>query len=339
MRRIDITKLDRRELIKLSLMAASATVIGGSRSFGATGSCIDQTPMDIEVFSGIGVGAEAFPTSPFVLNPFTDPLPIPRAMLPGYRTPEGELKPNASFAWAVRTSAFGTNMICRPGPGASSQDSMGQRARYAGGIRVPDAGTHQLWTDGSGVSGTGGGFKKPLFPLPDPLLYHIRLQLRQHSFTSSKVQPIDKAGLPIVPPTGSAGPQNLPMSTIYGFNGTFPGPMINNMYGQPSLVRFENDLDFNPLCLDRQDFGAPDWAFLTHLHNGHSAPECDGNPHHMTDNKGGYLPSQWVDNLYLNWAPDGDSTEKQSFFWFHDHRMHHTGANVYIRNGRSVSDL
>jgi FtsP/CotA-like multicopper oxidase with cupredoxin domain len=29
------------------------------------------------------------------------------------------------------------------------------------------------------------------------------------------------------------------------------------------------------------------------------------------------------------WPPDNDPTEKQSFLWFHDHRMHHTGANVY----------
>jgi FtsP/CotA-like multicopper oxidase with cupredoxin domain len=49
----------------------------------------------------------------------------------------------------------------------------------------------------------------------------------------------------------------------------------------------------------------------------------------MTDNKGGYLPSQWVDNLYLNYPAGNDPAEKQSFFWFHDHRMHHTGANVY----------
>ena len=32
--------------------------------------------------------------------------------------------------------------------------------------------------------------------------------------------------------------------------------------------------------LDRQDFGSPDWSFLTHLHNGHTAPESDGNPHY-----------------------------------------------------------
>jgi hypothetical protein len=101
------------------------------------------------------------------------------------------------------------------------------------------------------------------------------------------------------------------------------------MYGQPNIVRFENDLDFNPLCRNRQDFGAPDWAFLTHLHNGHTAPESDGQPHHLTDNKGGYIPSQWVDNLYLNYAAGNDNAEKQSFLWFHDHRMHHTGANVY----------
>ncbi len=56
--------------------------------------------------------------------------------------------------------------------------------------------------------------------------------------------------------------------------------MINAEYGKPALVRFENPLDENPLGLDRQDFGSPDWSFLTHLHNGHTAPESDGNPHY-----------------------------------------------------------
>ena len=59
--------------------------------------------------------------------------------------------------------------------------------------------------------------------------------------------------------TYPAGTQRtLPPSTIYGFNGTFPGPMINAEYGKPALVRFENHLDENPLGLDRQDFGSPD---------------------------------------------------------------------------------
>src|SRR4029077_14732652 len=89
--------------------------------------------------------------------------------------------------------------------------------------------------------------------------------------------------------------RTLPPSTIYGFNGvkpgdslktglppaaTFPGPMINARYGHPVLVRFDNHLDENLLNLDRQDFGSPDYSFLTHLHNAHTAPESDGNPHY-----------------------------------------------------------
>ena len=92
-----------------------------------------------------------------------------------------------------------------------------------------------------------------------------------------------------------------------------------------------NKLDENPENLDRQDFGAPDWSFLTHLHNAHTAPESDGNPNYtMKKNIGhGYEPGTWCDNLYLNWPASGDDREKQSFFWFHDHRMDHTGDNVY----------
>jgi hypothetical protein len=43
----------------------------------------------------------------------------------------------------------------------------------------------------------------------------------------------------------------------------------------------------------------------------------------------GFRPQMFVDNLYLNWPAGGDDREKQSFFWFHDHTMDHTGSNVY----------
>jgi FtsP/CotA-like multicopper oxidase with cupredoxin domain len=45
--------------------------------------------------------------------------------------------------------------------------------------------------------------------------------------------------------------------------------------------------------------------------------------------KEGYPVKSFVDNLYLNWPAGNDDREKQSFFWFHDHRMDHTGSNVY----------
>ena len=173
--------------------------------------------------------------------------------------------------------------------------------------------------------------------------------MRTHSFTTSQVLPINDAraaGVSPSTPSGNTFPagtvRTLPPSTIYGFNGTFPGPRINAEYGKPVLVRFENHLDENPLNLDRQDFGSPDFSFLTHLHNGHTAPESDGNPHYSMlfgPKAQGYPVKSFVDNLYLNWPAGNDDREKQTFFWFHDHRMDHTGVERLQGNGRPLPDL
>jgi len=160
--------------------------------------------------------------------------------------------------------------------------------------------------------------------LPEPICYHITLQVGEHAFTNSKVQPIDRLGNPVTPPPGAnTSGGYLPKSTIYGFNGVFPGPMINARYGQPVAVRFENKIDTK---LAHGNFGSPNGGFLTHLHNAHTAPESDGNPHCRPH---GYVPGEWVDNLYLNYPAGGDDCEKQSFLWFHDHFEGYTGANVY----------
>src|SRR4029078_12141377 len=138
---------------------------------------------------------------------------------------------------------------------------------------------------------------------PDPIVYKIDVLTRQHSFTSSQVLPINELGQPTqsFDANGNTYPagtlRTLPPSTIYGFNGVFPGPMINNEYGKPSLVRFENRLDENPENLDRQELWAPDFSALIHLHNAHTAPESDGNPHYsMTGgpHHEGFRPGQWV---------------------------------------------
>lgn len=143
--------------------------------------------------------------------------------------------------------------------------------------------------------------------------YRIKLEVAPHSFSSSRVLFSDGTEM-----------AKLPDSTIYGFNGTFPGPMIRATYGRPAIVRFENHLGNNPYGLDLGDFGRP--VFLTHLHNGHSAPESDGNPFHRHHS---YEPGEVCDNLYLNWPPDGDPREKQSFLWYHDHTHENTSTNVY----------
>jgi FtsP/CotA-like multicopper oxidase with cupredoxin domain len=285
-------QLTRRQWLKFG-MAGGATLVGARAAFasgGGGGGGNDIIPHAPDCgtpnLTGGGQGAiEAWPVSPLLLQPFTDPLPIPRALAP---VPAAEVA-----TWRNQ-----------PGPEAGRQDSYGS--------------THQIWPNQLGY--------------PSPLIYQIKLQVSTHSFTSSQVLPIGKDGRPVasfdaqgtIYPAGAT--RTLPASTIYGFNGTFPGPRINAEYGRPCLVRFENHLDENPLCLERGDFGAPDWAFLTHLHNGHTAPESDGNPHYRPE---AYQPGQFVDNLYLNYPAGAEEHEKQSFFWFHDHRMDHTGANVY----------
>src|SRR3954470_16468667 len=288
-------------MLKLSGGASVAVFAGSgleiSRVFGAS-------------TSG-GVYIEAFPTSPLVLSPFYDLLKIPRALAPVDPT-----------SWH---SLGGL-------PDPAKQDSIGPsptadyKNRYGATL-----GTHQFWPGQGPTAGYPWLSTKPL-------VYQIKLQVSGHDFTSSSVQPIDSFGRDSVPPGRSdSRPRKLPTSTIYGFNGTFPGPRINAEYGRAALVRFENHLDVSN-GFDRQDFGAPNYSFLTHLHNGHTAPESDGNPNYSefrfnplgrSDERAAWEPGAWVDQMYLGYPAGGDDREKQSFFWFHDHVHGHTGANVY----------
>ena len=280
MEKKDALKLSRRDVIKMGtgLVVASTAGLRISAPRQAFAGQITNTGC-----AGTGY-IEVFPTSPLILSPFTDPLPIPVPM-----------QPVPIAQWASGGSPFPA-----PGRGLGQQDS-------------DPASQHEIWPSDLG--------------LPDPLFYRIQLQVREHSFTTSLVQPIALDGSPIIPPgSTNSDPRPLPASTIYGFNGTFPGPMIYASYGQPCIVRLENHLDENPLGRDRNDFGAPNATFLTHLHNGHTAPESDGNPHHKPQ---AYRPGEYCDNLYLNYPAGNDPAEKQSFFWFHDHKMDFTGADVY----------
>ena len=125
------------------------------------------------------------------------------------------------------------------------------------------------------------------------------------------------------------GTGTLPMSAIYGFNGTFPGPMINAEYGRPVVIRFENDLDLNPHASTARTSARPTGASSRICTTATPRPRATAIRTISRENEGAYHPAEWCDNLYLMYPAGGDDREKQSFLWFHDHRMHHTGANVY----------
>jgi len=149
-------------------------------------------------------------------------------------------------------------------------------------------------------------------------------------------------------------------SIIWGYDGEFPGPTFVSRYGEPILVRIFNRLYFDPNANPRKPgqqipggFGDP--HISTHLHNGHTASESDGNPadiyppikppdhlpkypesiqnlffrdHHYAMFRAGLDPLK-SDNMPAPNKHDGDIAETLCTLWYHDHSMDHTAENVY----------
>jgi hypothetical protein len=67
----------RRHILKLGAASGAATLIGRSAwSAVCTDNSIIDPMSDLE-FTGCSVGGEPMSTSPLILQPFQDPLPIP----------------------------------------------------------------------------------------------------------------------------------------------------------------------------------------------------------------------------------------------------------------------
>jgi FtsP/CotA-like multicopper oxidase with cupredoxin domain len=121
--------------------------------------------------------------------------------------------------------------------------------------------------------------------------------------------------------------RELPPDDCWAFDGRFPGPRIHARYGRPAIVRFQNNL---PSLATHSGYGRP--TPTTHLHNGHTASESDGNPLDMIN------PGTWKDHFYPNvragftdpnYGPGGDVRESMGTLWFHDHCLDFTAQNVY----------
>jgi FtsP/CotA-like multicopper oxidase with cupredoxin domain len=108
-------------------------------------------------------------------------------------------------------------------------------------------------------------------------------------------------------------------SWSWGFDGATPGPIYHARYGEPVLVRRFNTLP--PVGQSKVTFALP--STTSHLHNGHTASESDGNPQDWID------PGEFWDHHYCNFPSGFDSREKLTTLWYHDHRLDFTAANVY----------
>ena len=122
-----------------------------------------------------------------------------------------------------------------------------------------------------------------------------------------------------------SSPDFVQTSTLWGFDGIFPGPLFVARYGEPILVR-----QFNDLPSQNNGFGLN--STTTHLHNGHTPSESDGYPCYFSQS------GKWYDHHYPNVlagvnsthiAQGGDIRESMHSLWYHDHRIDFTAQNVY----------
>jgi len=105
----------------------------------------------------------------------------------------------------------------------------------------------------------------------------------------------------------------------WGFDGITPGPTYDAYYGEPILVRRYNSLP--TVSTSKVTFALPSTS--SHLHNGHTASESDGNPQDWIDS------GEFWDHHYCNFPSHNDPDERLHTLWYHDHRMDFTAANVY----------
>jgi spore coat protein A len=90
-------------------------------------------------------------------------------------------------------------------------------------------------------------------------------------------------------------------TTIWGYNGTFPGPTIEAQSSRPVSLRLRNALPV---------------PIVNHLHGGHTPSDSDGYPTDFV------LPQSQREYIYPN-------KQRAATLWYHDHRMDFTGPQVW----------
>jgi spore coat protein A len=125
--------------------------------------------------------------------------------------------------------------------------------------------------------------------------------------------------------------RDLPLTRVWGYAGSFPGPTIEARRGQPVTVTWINDLRVAETgalrtehvlpvdtCLHGPDMTGSTPVVVTHLHGGHVAPDSDGYP------EAAFPPGEQSPvYTYPN------NTHAQTI-WYHDHALGITRLNVYM---------
>ncbi|WP_369136811.1 multicopper oxidase family protein [Modestobacter versicolor] len=107
-------------------------------------------------------------------------------------------------------------------------------------------------------------------------------------------------------------------TTVWGYDGVFPGPTVEGRRGRPLVVRHRNELPV---------------PTVVHLHGGHTPPEHDGWPLDLVVPMGdttGWTPHHGTGSLAVGVREHRyPHDQRAATLWYHDHRMDFTGPAVY----------
>ncbi|WP_331232939.1 multicopper oxidase family protein [Natronorarus salvus] len=123
--------------------------------------------------------------------------------------------------------------------------------------------------------------------------------------------------------------RDLPETTLWGYEGTYPGPTIEVEQNERVDVLWRNDLpDEHLLPLDTTLHGAgeryPAVRTVVHLHGGATEPESDGYPEAWFTR--GF---EQTGDLFRKRVYEYDNTQPPATLWYHDHALGITRLNVY----------
>lgn len=123
--------------------------------------------------------------------------------------------------------------------------------------------------------------------------------------------------------------RDLPPTTVWGYNGMYPGPTFETRRNHPIAVKWKNKLPYiHLLPIDRTVHGAepdkPSVRTVVHLHEGRVREESDG------------YPDAWFTQNFENVGPKFASEvsyypncQRPATLWYHDHAVGITRLNVY----------
>jgi spore coat protein A len=129
--------------------------------------------------------------------------------------------------------------------------------------------------------------------------------------------------------------QSLPATTLWGYNGSYPGPTIETRKGSPVQILWKNNLPSTHLlsyAIDRtlhNGLAAPDVRTVVHVHGAKVLPESDGYPEAWFTSNFAQTGPYWTTQVY-KYPNDQQATT----LWYHDHAVnHHSLERAYWFGG------